>query len=131
MLLDIEMCRSLGVHGVVVGTLLPSGEVDLVRTSELMRAAGGMEVTFHRAVDMTPSIHRAVSELLSIGVKRVLTSGGEADCIKGANAIKVSGAHRLMDARASGGSIVECTSLHSMRVLDAHIDIITSHLRAS
>jgi copper homeostasis protein CutC len=111
-----------------------SCKVDLARTSQLMRAAGSMEVTFHRAVDMTPSIHRAVSELLSIGVKRVLTSGGEADSIKGASVIKVSGAHRWMDARASGGSIdaeVECASQHSMRAFIANIDVMASHLHAS
>src|SRR5437879_3252672 len=46
---DIEICRSLGIDGVVLGILLPNGAVDKMRCSELVKLAQAMEVTFHRA----------------------------------------------------------------------------------
>lgn len=86
---DIEMCRELDVAAVVLGVLQPNGDVDEQRTAELMRLAAPMDVTFHRALDMTRDLRAAAEALLRLGVKRVLTSGGESDCIKGQAAIKV------------------------------------------
>ncbi|MDD4157789.1 MAG: copper homeostasis protein CutC, partial [Proteiniphilum sp.] len=52
MLKEIEMARRLGADGIVIGCLTANGEIDLPRNRELMDAAQGMSVTFHRAFDM-------------------------------------------------------------------------------
>lgn len=52
MLEDIALVRDLGFPGLVTGLLDEDGEVDLPRMRQVMDAAKGMAVTFHRAFDM-------------------------------------------------------------------------------
>ena len=49
---DIEICKSLGINGIVIGILLPDGNIDCKRTQELIELARPLSVTFHRAFDM-------------------------------------------------------------------------------
>lgn len=72
---DIDMAKTLGVEGIVLGLLTASGEVDAPRTAELVARAKPMEVTFHRAFDMTKDAVEALETLIDIGIDRVLTSG--------------------------------------------------------
>ncbi len=85
---DIEMCKKLGVDGVVTGILNADGTVDITRTRELVERARPMDVTFHRAFDMTRDPWEALEDLISTGVNRVLTSGQERTCILGKDLIK-------------------------------------------
>ena len=52
MLKDIEMAKQLKADGVVFGCLTAEGEIDLTIMQELMKAAQGLSVTFHRAFDV-------------------------------------------------------------------------------
>jgi len=72
---DVLMCKELGMDGVVIGFLTPEGEVDVEKTTEIVRLARPMSVTFHRAFDMCKDPYKALEELIEIGVDRVLTSG--------------------------------------------------------
>ncbi|MDH4070925.1 MAG: copper homeostasis protein CutC [Ignavibacteria bacterium] len=72
---DVRQARSLGADGVVFGILRTDGTVDVRRTRVLMKLAGGMSVTFHRAFDMTSDPLSALRSLMRLGVQRVLTSG--------------------------------------------------------
>lgn len=83
MRLEIEYARMYGADGVVLGVLLADGRVDRKRTAELVACAGSMEVTFHRAVDLTPDPAEAVEEILETGCRRILTSGGRATAAEG------------------------------------------------
>ena len=47
------MYRELGANGVVIGALAPEGDLDLDAMRRLMNCAGNMDVTLHRAFDMT------------------------------------------------------------------------------
>ena len=60
---DIMLAGENGADGVVFGLLTRDGEVDVVRTTELIPDARPMEVTFHRAVDMTRDLDRAVRDV--------------------------------------------------------------------
>ena len=51
MLKDIDNARRLEADGIVLGCLTPDGEVDIPLMKQLMEAAQGMSVTFHRAFD--------------------------------------------------------------------------------
>ncbi|ROS27922.1 copper homeostasis protein CutC [Cellulomonas sp. PhB150] len=75
MVADVRRLVELGVDGVVVGALR-DGAVDLAALAALRDAAGGVPVTFHRAVDAVadPDV---LDVLADAGVSRVLTAGGE------------------------------------------------------
>lgn len=80
---DIEMARSLGVDGLVFGCLTPSGDVDVEAMRGLMTAAGDTPVTFHRAIDMCRDMSQALEDIVALGCRRVLTSGGAATAFEG------------------------------------------------
>ncbi|KAL1918827.1 uncharacterized protein VTP21DRAFT_2849 [Calcarisporiella thermophila] len=80
---DIEMAKSLGAYGVVFGILKPDGSVDKERTKILINYARPLQVTFHRAFDMTKDPIQSLEDLISLGVNRVLTSGQENSAYEG------------------------------------------------
>ena len=80
---DIRMAKELGADGVVFGILTVSGDIDCDRSRELIGLARPLNVTFHRAFDMCRDSGKALEDLISVGVDRVLTSGQEASCLEG------------------------------------------------
>lgn len=87
MLSDIELARDLDVDGVVIGCLTPEGRVDTERCSRLLDAAGPLDVTFHRAFDMTRDLGEALEDIEGLGIRRILTSGGQPDVPAGMSVI--------------------------------------------
>jgi copper homeostasis protein len=81
---DVIACRELGCAGVVFGILMPDGSIDVQRCLELKSLAGPMQVSFHRAFDMTSDLSVALETLIDMGVERVLTSGGFPTALEGA-----------------------------------------------
>lgn len=75
MIADIVRCRELGCDGVVIGMLNGDGTVDVDRCAELIVAAGGLQVTFHRAFDRVRDPFLALEQIVELGCARVLTSG--------------------------------------------------------
>jgi copper homeostasis protein len=84
---DIEKCKDLMIDGVVIGFLKKDGSIDVNRTQEIVELARPMSVTFHRAFDMCNDPHKALYELLLIGVDRILTSGQQNTAPEGAELI--------------------------------------------
>jgi len=85
MLADVSALADLGVAGVVVGCLNAEGTIDETRMSELVRAAGSLNVTCHRAFDMTRDPTEALEALIRCKVGRVLTSGQRDTALEGAD----------------------------------------------
>jgi copper homeostasis protein len=75
---DIEQCRALDCAGVVLGALDARGRVDVPACRALIAAAGPLQVTFHRAFDECPDQQQALEDVIGLGCRRVLTSGGQA-----------------------------------------------------
>jgi len=84
---DIEAAKGAGAHGIVSGALEPGGFINREATQALLEAAAPLPFTFHRAFDLAPELEEALAVLRSIGVDRVLTSGGASSAMVGADAI--------------------------------------------
>jgi copper homeostasis protein len=80
---DVETARAEGADAVVIGQLMQDGTIDKQRTQILIDLARPMQVTFHRAFDMTPDPLAALETLIELGIDRVLTSGQEATVLEG------------------------------------------------
>jgi copper homeostasis protein len=85
---DVEACARLGCDGVVIGALDADGNVALNACRDLIYAARGLGVTFHRAFDLARDPYRALEEIVALGCERVLTSGQRASAIEGAALIR-------------------------------------------
>jgi len=88
MLHDIQMAKELGMEGVVMGVLRKDGQVDIEVMSRLIEVVRPMEVTFHRAFDLTPDPIKSLEDLKSLGVDRLLTSGHQTSAFDGMVLIK-------------------------------------------
>ncbi len=78
MLRDVRTLVRAGVHGIVIGMLTASGEIDHAGLARAVEAADGRPLTFHRAFDAVRDQHAALDALLTYPtVTSVLTSGGE------------------------------------------------------
>ncbi len=88
MLNDIEAAKKLNADGVVIGCLTPQGDVDMQRNRELIEAAEGMSVTFHRAFDMSRDPFESLENIISLGCDRILTSGQQPKAEQGIPLIK-------------------------------------------
>jgi copper homeostasis protein len=102
---EINQARLLGADGVVFGLLDEQGHVDVARTRQLVDLARPLDVTFHRAIDMTPDLPAAVHDVVATGANRILTSGGAPDALRGTPEIArmVQAAHGRIAIMAGGG----------------------------
>ena len=84
---QIRRARARGARGIVTGCLTEDGTVDTESTHALVDAAGPLPVTYHRAFDLTRDWSEALEALIALGIDRVLTSGGAATAVEGADEI--------------------------------------------
>ena len=84
---DIDAARRLGMNGVVLGLLAPDRRVDVPRTKELVKFAGHLPVTFHRAFDACSNLLESLEDVIGSGAARILTSGGEPTAAEGADVL--------------------------------------------
>ncbi len=110
MLEDILLMKELKVQGIVVGVLTPEGKVDTARMKKIMALAGDLEVTFHRAFDMTDDLDEALETLQVLGVTRVLTAGGCNKATEGLETIE-----RLI-AKDSSVIVMPGSGLHAKNI---------------
>ena len=102
---DVKMFGNLGADGVVIGCLLPDGNLDIERLKILKKAAGTMSVTLHRAFDMCQNGILAIQQCKEIGINTILTSGQRENCLAGVENLKtyVKEAASQIDIVAGGG----------------------------
>ena len=77
---DIQSAREAGLAGVVIGAARPDTSLDLPALARMVEAADGMGVTLHRVFDLVADPETAIEEAASLGIERILTSGG-APCV--------------------------------------------------
>src|SRR5688500_6596319 len=123
---EAASARRRGAHGIVFGTLQPDDRVDIDRTRRLVEHAGDLPVTFHRAFDAVPDQTAALEDLVTAGVRRVLTSGAAPTALEGADrlaALVEQGAGRLT-VLAGGG-----VRAHNVRALLVRTGVTEVHAR--
>ena len=84
---DIVTLKESGINGVVIGMLNADGSIDTERTQQLIELARPLEVTFHRAFDVSLDPFRSLENLIDLGVDRLLTSGQEPSVLEGVELI--------------------------------------------
>ena len=85
---DIATFRDLGANGVVIGALTPDGDLDIEVMKRMMACAGDMDVTLHRAFDMTRDPFKTLEEAIELGCKTILTSGQQSNVVEGKDLLK-------------------------------------------
>ncbi len=122
---DVQVCKTLGCDGVVIGLLNNNGTVDKERVKELVAIAYPMGVTFHRAFDRTIDAFQALEDIIDSGCERILTSGLRPNALEGADtiALLIEKANNRIDIMPGSGirsnNIIEvlqkttATSFHS------------------
>jgi copper homeostasis protein len=102
---DIRMAKQLGCEGIVLGILQPNGQVNIIQTKALVAFAKPMQVTFHRAIDMTPDYSKALEDIIESGCDRILTSGQKNTATEGIEAIEnlVKQANSRIEIMAGSG----------------------------
>ena len=84
---QIEELRSAGADGFVLGCLTADGKLDEAALRPLINAAAGRPCALHRAADVSCDLEESYRTAASLGFDTVLTSGGCAAAIDGAETI--------------------------------------------
>lgn len=85
---EIRTFAKAGAEGVVIGVLRPDGYLDMERMAQLMKAAGTMSVTLHRAFDVCAEPFHTLEQAVELGIDTILTSGQQNSCIQGIQLLK-------------------------------------------
>ena len=125
---DIIEVKARGADGVVLGVLTAECAIDRARTQSLVQLARPMQVTFHRAFDECADMDRALEDVIDCGIDRLLTSGGKADAIQGAEQLA-----RLQQRAAGRIGIMAGGGIRAANVrnLVAHTDVNAVHTSLS
>lgn len=81
---DVAMFASEGANAVVIGVLQPDGTLDTAAMTRLVAAAGGIQITLHRAFDLCKNPQETLEQAVVMGVSTILTSGQQATALAGA-----------------------------------------------
>lgn len=123
MRIDLERSIDLGISGIVIGVLNAKNEVDLEKNSYLLNIAkqAGLEVSFHRAVDFTPSLNKSLLQIIKLGFDRILSSGQEKTAYEGKNTLSemVKFASNKIEIMAGSGISPENAKMISETGVDA------------
>ncbi|WMJ23365.1 copper homeostasis protein CutC [Paludicola sp. MB14-C6] len=108
MITDAKLMLQNGADGIAVGILNEYKNIDLHRTNVLVELCKSYnkEIVFHRAIDITPNLIESAHELVSLGVSRILTSGGKQRCLEGIDTI-----NELMHTVSNQIEILACGSI--------------------
>lgn len=77
------MARSLGANGIVIGALNEDHSLPLNVLKNWVKIVQPMDLTFHRAFDQVISPQESLKKIMDLGFNRVLTSGQQAEAVKG------------------------------------------------
>lgn len=85
---EAELCRSMGVNGIVAGALEPDGRLDRALLGQMASAAGPLRRTLHRAFDLCRDAEEGLEDAAALGFDTILTSGQAAAAPEGAGLLR-------------------------------------------
>lgn len=88
MFTDVEMCKSLGVTGLVIGSLTNDKKIDVEFVSKAKELAGELNITFHMAFDEIENKKEAIDTLVDLKIDRILTKGGAVSALENLESLK-------------------------------------------
>lgn len=108
---EVQMCRKMGVNGVVLGALEADGRLDKPFLYDLVAEAGPLHKTFHRAFDVCLDAEEGMEDAIKLGFDTILSSGQAPTALQGASTLsqlqkKANGRITIM-----AGSGVKSTNL--------------------
>ncbi|MFG3135733.1 copper homeostasis protein CutC [Streptomyces sp. NPDC048211] len=128
---EVRSVIASGAAGVVIGALTADGALDSAAVARLADAARGagrpVEVTLHRAVDQSADPVATAALLPSLGLTRVLTSGGAPAAADGLAAIAamVTAAPGVQVMAGGGVRLADIPALLSAGVASVHLSAKT------
>ncbi|HAM80537.1 copper homeostasis protein CutC [Ornithinibacillus bavariensis] len=112
---DVNNIISLGGTGIVFGALHKDNTINEEALKNIIQLSPELDITFHRAFDEVSSQEAAylILNRFKQNVRRILTSGGKANCEDGKNSLK-----RLVDLsdRLQGPKILPGSGLTSTNI---------------
>lgn len=122
---EISAFRAAGADGVVIGSLLPDGSLNLEQMKRFMDRAEGMSVTLHRAFDMCKDPFETLEQARSLGVNTILTSGQAPSCLEGIGRMKELTGAAGKDLTILAGAGINA---HAVEILLAQTDLTAFHM---
>jgi copper homeostasis protein len=92
MLFDFENLIPLGIDGIVIGALTQEGNIDIAFIKPFIALAKqhDLELTFHRAIDLTNNYFKTIQELIDLGFTRILSSGQAKNIMEGIDGVAMA-----------------------------------------
>jgi copper homeostasis protein len=128
MLAEAADLVAAGVHGLVVGALLPNGDLDVDFLADVRRVAAGVELTCHRAIDVARDPLDVMEGLINLGFVRILSSGQKDKAMDGIDALAEMverAAGRIQIMAGSGVNPQNCTFFKQIGVNAVHLSART------
>lgn len=128
---EVELFGEAGAEGVVIGCLREDGSLHMEQMRQLVKAAGSMRITLHRAFDVCADPARTYEQAWELGIDTILTSGQESDCLKGMPLLKRL-QQRSLNGQAEGPQIMAGAGVtpEVIRKFLDETDITAYHLSA-
>jgi copper homeostasis protein len=129
MLAEARLLIAQGVHGLVVGALLPTGELDFEFMQEFVTIAHGRELTCHRAIDVSREPLVVLEQLILMGFHRVLSSGSKnkaLDGIENLAELVAAAKGRIQIMAGSGVNPINCLDFVQVGVDAIHLSARTT-----
>lgn len=126
---EIELAKSCGMDGVILGILHKDKTVNIEQTRELVELAHPLSATFHRAFDETSDLHAALEAVIATGAMRILTSGGKPSAEQGVAVLAsliTAAADRITLLPGGGINASNLTEVISTRAREFHSGLGTT-----
>ena len=125
---NIQLCKEMGCKGIVSGVLNKDNTIDKMRTKELVSLSRPLSFTFHRGFDWVPNINNGLSDLIDLGVDRILTSGQHASAKEGIDqlvSLKEKAQNKLIILPGGGVSATNSVIFKKAGFAEIHASLTT------
>lgn len=124
MIHDIIFCKEVGCDGVVIGALNPDGSINKKQCEQMIDAANGMHITFHRAFDEANNLEQNLEDIIECGCDSLLTAGQSRNVEEGfpklETLVKLAN-NRINILAGSGVNVANVESLYQIGISSFHL----------